>query len=249
MDTKRWNSDKILQNQYKLSAFHAAVFDWNHLMFRNIDIFLNKICKNIVMSFHLLMAGHKTCTKGSLWNTVNGKVYFTCWTNRCYIHLNPLVSFSVFELKTCSYWTENLLVPTWNLSFYRTWSCSGARRRQREGGAEYVPPQTAVRRLVASVTLTHLVTQLQGDDMASPRHFGRGSLDIANVMQKLQGKCRFLLHSNPTSPLPLLLQYCADSGSGYLQGRSWPTFVKHNTFTHTTHQLLLQLLKPERLFK
>lgn len=32
--------------------------------------------------------------------------------------------------------------------------------------------------------------------MASPRHYGRCTRDITNVMQKLQGRCKMLTHSH-----------------------------------------------------
>lgn len=121
-------------------------------------------------------------------------------TGRCGLIWNPLdIRFSSAgnEWKKCFHWTVNLLVPARNLRFNWTWSCSETRKRERsrerEGGAEGMSHSGQLWRFFCSQHQWHTLSlQLRRDNMASPRHFGRTSVDIANVMQKLQGKCHSL---------------------------------------------------------
>lgn len=90
------------------------------------------------------------------------------------------------------------------------------------------------------------VVQLQRDNMASLRQYGRSSVDIANVMQRLQGKSSFTFCLTENTLLLLLLCYSADSVTGLCFRLKFTGFCegahcshRHpNTYAyslHTTH--------------
>lgn len=134
---------------------------------------------------------------------------------------------------------RNLLVPAWNLRF--DWSCScseirkGDRQTERGRGRGDVPLGTAVKYLLLSASVTHLVIRLQQGDMASPRHYGRSSVDIANVMQKLQGKW----HKTSPSCCTTARWYFADSRSGRVPSWSSPGRMLWHTILHLRDKLKL----------
>ena len=71
-----------------------------------------------------------------------------------------------------------------------------------------------MRKLLTSASVPRRVSCSHSEssvDMASPKQFGRSSMDIHNVMQKLQGECHPFASIGSSSGLVSVLQHIISS--------------------------------------